>query len=149
MQALESVNVIPTGLEGDRYATEQGAWSRVRKEIPRHISLIELETLTEILERHDVNIPFAVTRRNLLTTGVELNPLVGKRFRIGDVLVEGVELCDPCARPGKLSGNPVLQGKQRPELGGFKTLLETRGGLRVRIIETGVLNVGDAIELEA
>lgn len=140
MQSLPSVQAIEgVGLEGDRYATGKGAFSKVR-DVVRHISLIESEVIQDVRDSSAVDLTFADTRRNLLTAGVRLNDLVGRRFRIGDVLVEGVELCDPCARPGKLSGKPDLKN--------FKDLLENRGGLRVKIIKTGVLNVGADIELE-
>ena len=140
MQSLESVKAIEgVGIEGDRYARGKGAFSGVR-DVVRHISLIESEVIQNVRDSNAVDLTFADTRRNLLTAGVCLNDLVGKRFRIGELLVEGVELCDPCARPGKLSGKPDLKN--------FKDLLDNQGGLRVKIIKTGVLNVGDAIELE-
>ncbi len=140
MQSLETVQAIEgAGLDGDRYATGKGAFSKTR-DVVRHLSLIESEAIQDVRESNQVDLTFADTRRNLLTVGIRLNDLVGKQFRIGEVLVEGVELCDPCARPGKLSG--------KPELNNFKELLDGRGGLRVKIISTGVLKTGDAIEID-
>ena len=36
------------------------------------------------------------SRRNLLTSGIGLNELIGRRFTIGDVLCEGIDYCTPC-----------------------------------------------------
>jgi MOSC domain-containing protein YiiM len=62
-----------------------------------------------------------------------LNDLLGRRFHVGDVLLEGVKDCPPCEHLEGLVGKPVLQP------------LVTRGGLRARVIVGGVLRVGDRI----
>lgn len=142
MQSLDTVNAIKgLGLEGDRYATGKGAFSNSKREVERHMSLIESEAIEAVRQESGIEVTFADTRRNLLTTGVRLNDLVGKRFKIGDVLVEGVELCDPCARPGVLSATEGLRGR-------FKDLFDNRGGLRVKIIGEGEIKAGDVIDVE-
>jgi len=73
------------------------------------------------------------TRRNLLTEGVPLNHLVGRTFRVGDVVLRGVRLADPCS---------YLAGLTRP---GVSRALVHRGGLRADIVEGGTLRPGDAI----
>src|ERR671939_22821 len=57
-------------------------------------------------------IPLAAdeSRRNVLTRGVDVNALVGRRFRIGDVECEGVELCEPCTSLQKMTRPGVLKG---------------------------------------
>src|SRR5207302_15076 len=72
----------------------------------------------------------AATRRNVLTRGIDVNALVGRTFRIGDVLCEGRRLCEPCAHLERLSGPGVL----RP--------LIHRGGLRVDIRTDGEIRLG-------
>jgi MOSC domain-containing protein YiiM len=62
-----------------------------------------------------------------------LNDLVGKRFRIGAVLCEGVRLCEPCAYLQELIGKPILEP------------LVDRGGLRAHILEDGEIRVGDEL----
>jgi MOSC domain-containing protein YiiM len=64
----------------------------------------------------------------------ELNMLVGKEFSIGNSRVRGIELCTPCERPSKLSGKSD-----------FKKAFKNRGGLRVEILKTGKITLGDAI----
>jgi MOSC domain-containing protein YiiM len=76
-----------------------------------------------------------VFRRNVITAGVDLNGLIGKRFRLQGVLFEGAEECRPCAWMDQAFG------------AGAEAFLKGRGGLRARILEDGELRVGVA-ELE-
>src|SRR5438874_415595 len=68
-------------------------------------------------------------RRNLLTAGVPLNHLVGKTFRVGEVVLRGIELCEPCGHLEKLT------------CAGIKRALIHRGGLRAQILRGGELRV--------
>ena len=140
MQSLQHANVTEVGIEGDRYATGKGAFSKSPppRNIDRHMTLIEQEAIDAIRTEENLEVTFADTRRNLLTIGIRLNDLVGKKFLIGDVLVEGVELCDPCGRPGILSGREDLKKR-------FKDAFENRGGLRVRVLTVGQIQEGDQI----
>lgn len=144
MKSVSIINAIEgAGLEGDRYATGKGAFSNSKppRNIDRHISLIESEAIQDVRTQENIDVTFADTRRNLLTIGIRLNDLVGKKFLIGNVQVEGVELCDPCARPGILSGKEDVKKR-------FKEAFENRGGLRVRVLGTGEIHQGDRIKLE-
>ncbi len=137
MMEVPSANAIAgKGFEGDRYSIGMGAWSKAREAI-RHISLIEIEAIAEANKGLDV--PFAPieTRRNIVVSGVRLNELVGKVFRIGNVEVRGSELCVPCARPSKLSGKP-----------GFAEAFDSRGGLRVEVLSAGFIKQDDPIVIE-
>lgn len=74
------------------------------------------------------------TRRQVLTRGIDLNALVGKRFTVGGVECEGVELCEPCNHLVKLTGRrELLRG------------LVHRGGLRADILTGGEIAVGDPV----
>ena len=75
----------------------------------------------------------AESRRNLLTRGVDLDRLVGARFRVGEVECEGIELCEPCRHLEGLTYPGVLRG------------LVHRGGLRAAILEDGEIAVGDPV----
>ena len=68
-----------------------------------------------------------VFRRNLFVSGVELNALVGKRFRLQGVEFEGVEECRPCEWMDQAFGP------------GAEESLKGRGGLRARVLSDGVL----------
>jgi MOSC domain-containing protein YiiM len=83
---------------------------------------------------HGIAITGAQSRRNLLTRGISLNPLVGREFRVGDVKLRGIELCEPCRHLERLTMPGVLKG------------LVHRGGLRAQILEGGTIRPGDLIE---
>jgi len=67
----------------------------------------------------------------VLTRGARLNELVGRRFRVGEVECLGIELCEPCSH---------LQGLTRP---GVLKGMVGRGGLRVDVVRSGTIRVGD------
>jgi MOSC domain-containing protein YiiM len=73
-------------------------------------------------------------RRNIVTRGIALNHLVEQEFRIGDVVLRGTRLCEPCAHMEKLTIKGTLRG------------LIHRGGLRAEIVKGGTIRVGDVIE---
>jgi MOSC domain-containing protein YiiM len=136
LAAVREVRAEPgRGLEGDRYWARQGTFW---KPIPdREVTLIEVEVLEALGRESGVELEPRDARRNIATRGVRLNDLVGRRFRVGEVVLEGIRLCEPCSHLESLTGR-----KLRP-------LLNGHGGLRARIIAGGVIHVGDSIEAEA
>lgn len=129
------------GLEGDRYATGQGAYSGTQPPKIRHLSLITEEGIATANEwQQAAGLPvfsMAQTRRNVLLRGLSahsLNALVGQRFWVGEVECFGIELCTPCPRPSELSDQP-----------GFQEAFEGRGGLRAQVVGSGWLRLGDAL----
>jgi MOSC domain-containing protein YiiM len=111
------------GLEGDRKFFHDGA------KPGQALTLIEAEVL------EDVGLTGSHSRRQVVTRGVRLNDLVGKRFRVGSVECVGVELCHPCKH---------LEEMTRP---GIIKELANRGGLNADIVNDGRISVGDAIVL--
>jgi len=123
-----SAEVEPgVGLLGDRNA-EPGA-PLTRK---RTLTLIAAETL-EDLARAGLALAPGAHRRQLVTGGVDLELLVGRRFQIGGVLAEGTGPCEPCAH---------MESLTRP---GVRAALAHRGGLTARVLEGGTLRVGDLL----
>jgi MOSC domain-containing protein YiiM len=132
MESRDSVRAVPgAGLEGDRYATEDGKHSQTPG-TGREVTLVEREAI-EAVRTDGTELADHETRRNLLTEGVPLGHLVGRTFRVGDVVLRGVRLAEPCS---------YLAGLTRP---GVSRALVHRGGLRADIVEGGVLRVGDPI----
>ena len=123
---------VGCGLAGDRYATDVARHVRGYTKI-RHVTLIEEETVTALRRDHAIDVAPMLLRRNLVTRAVPLNHLIGRQFRVGDVVLEGTELAEPCQELVDLIGHPVL-----------KPLLH-RGGIRAAIVVGGVLRVGDPI----
>jgi len=135
MRLRSEVRTAPDGLglEGDRYARASGHWSQHKWE---PVTLVSTESLDEVAKRIGRRIDPASVRRNLVTSGVHLEALVGHRFQVGEVLLEGTRPCDPCRYLEGLSGIPgLLDG------------LVGRGGLRARIVSGGVIRVGDPVEI--
>lgn len=119
------------GLEGDRYASGAGTFSNGHPN--NQLTLVEEEALAAAQRDYGMTVTGAETRRNLLTCGVPLNHLVGREFRIGDVRVRGLKLCEPCGYLEKVTGKEVVKS------------LRHRCGLRAEILSDGIIKVGDLI----
>ena len=126
------VAVAGHGLEGDRkYRREDRP---LKEDGPdREITLIEAEAIEAVHRDYDVELSPIETRRNVVTLGIALNHLVGKRFRVGAVVLRGIRLCEPCGH---------LESLTRP---GVRAALVHRGGLRAQIIDGGAIRIGDPI----
>ena len=118
------------GLQGDPYV-DAGEGGEPGKGY--HLTLISREAIEELAAEGTMLVP-GESRRQLETLGVDLDTLVGRRFRVGDVECLGVRVCAPCKKLQKLTGKEVLLG------------LKGKGGLRADIMSSGVIRVGDAIE---
>jgi len=135
MESVDHVLAIPgAGLEGDRYALRQGTFFKPRPDY--ELTLIEAEAIEALKRDYGIEIAAGDARRNIVTSEVPLNHLVGRDFRIGEVRIHGIRLCEPCSHLQGLVGQPVIKG------------LIHRGGLRAQILTQGVIHVGDAIEME-
>jgi MOSC domain-containing protein YiiM len=122
------------GLEGDRYVLETGFYSDGQD--GRQLTLIERESLETLKAEHGVELLPIECRRNLMTSGVRLNDLVGKRFRVGDVECQGIRLCPPCNHLEDLTRPGMLRG------------LVYSGGLRAHVLNNGVVSVGDVVQVD-
>jgi MOSC domain-containing protein YiiM len=139
MQELSEVEAVAgAGLTGDRYAAGIGTYSpRPTDPGAREVTLFEAEVLEALRREEGLDLSPAEHRRNLTVRGVRLKELLGQRFRIGDVVLEGVKDCPPCEHLQGLVRKPVL------------VPLVDRGGLRARVVESGTIRVGDPLQLEA
>ena len=133
MRAVAEARLIAgVGIEGDRYATGKGFYSKSPRP-DRQVTLIEIEALEGLQRDHEIELKPLETRRNLTTRGVPLNHLVGMRFRVGAVLLYGARLNVPCKYLEQLTGKAVYAP------------LINRSGLNCEIVEGGVIRVGDPI----
>src|SRR3981081_3426401 len=98
MQSLGEVEAVAgMGLAGDRYAAGLGFYSaRPTDPGAREVTLFEAEVLDQLQAEHGIVLSVAEPRRNLTTRGVRLAGLLGQRFTVGDVVLEGVKDCPPC-----------------------------------------------------
>jgi MOSC domain-containing protein YiiM len=120
------------GLEGDRKFRREGL-PPGKNGPDREVTLIEAEAIEAVNRDCNVELHPIETRRNVLTRGVALNHLVGKRFRVGEVVLEGLRLCEPCEHLESLTRSGVRES------------LLHRGGLRAQVREGGSIRVGDPI----
>jgi MOSC domain-containing protein YiiM len=118
------------GLEGNRYYWDDGTAPPGCA-----ITLIASEAVEAAVSEGDLSVEPAATRRNVLTSGIDVNALVGKRFRIGNVECEGVELCEPCS---------TLESMTQP--GVIKAFVH-RCGLNADILSDGEISVGDPVAI--
>jgi MOSC domain-containing protein YiiM len=134
MEARDQAVAIPgVGLEGDRYALKLGTF--YKPEPDRELTLIEAEAVEALRRDYQVELAAGDARRNIVTSGVPLNHLVGREFRIGDVRIRGLRLSEPCEHLQKVTGKQLVKG------------LCHRGGLRAQILTRGTIRVGDPVTL--
>jgi MOSC domain-containing protein YiiM len=121
MASLSSVEAQEgAGLSGDRYAGQ--------------VTLIESENIEAFTQATGLALAPEMPRRNIVTRGIRLNELEGKRFKVGGAVFEGLELCEPCSLFARRTHREVLK------------FFVGKGGLRARIVAGGEIRVGDAIE---
>jgi MOSC domain-containing protein YiiM len=119
---VDSVRAVAgKGLEGDRHFHAGGAASG------QALTLVAADVVEE------VGLQPGETRRQVTVRDVDVNGLVGKHFRIGEVECFGVELCEPCRH---------LEEMTRP---GIIKALTHRAGINADILVGGVIRVGDPI----
>jgi MOSC domain-containing protein YiiM len=127
-EPVERVRAVAgRGLEGNRYFFDEAPPGRA-------LTLIAAEAIEAMAAETGVEITAAESRRNVLTRGIDVNGLVGVRFRVGDVECLGVELCEPCKTLESLTKPGVIKG------------LVHRGGLNADIVSGGEIAVGDEVE---
>jgi MOSC domain-containing protein YiiM len=127
-EPVESVEAVPgAGLRGDRYFDDASHGEG------KDLTLIEAEAVEGFRADTGLELTAAETRRQVLTRGIGLNELIGKRFRVGEVECLGRILCEPCNHLQGLTRDGVLRG------------LVHRGGLRADVLNAGTIRVGDEV----
>jgi len=129
-QPVETVRAVAgRGLEGNRYFYDDAPTGKA-------ITLIAAEAVEAMEREHGVAIEPGESRRNVVTRGIDVNQLVGKRFRVGAVECRGTGLCEPCTDLQAMTKPGVIKG------------LAHRGGLNADIVSDGQISVGDAVVAE-
>jgi MOSC domain-containing protein YiiM len=129
MQSVTSVEaLVDQGLRGDRYAV-----SKRRRAADNQVTLIELEHIEAFVSETGLALSPGMPRRNIVTRGIRLNDLCGKRFAVGRAVLEGLELCEPCGLFARSTHREVLR------------FFVGRGGLRARVVSGGEIHVGDFV----
>jgi MOSC domain-containing protein YiiM len=124
------------GLEGDRYFRGEGDGTFYEPDkTGQDLTLIEAEAIEGLARDTGIELAPGEARRNVVTRGIALNDLVGKRFLVGEAECVGARLCEPCSHLERSTSPGVLKG------------LANRGGLRADIVRGGGIAVG-ALVLE-
>ena len=130
IQEVKTVKVIANqGIVGDRHFKDFN-------DPFNQLSIIESENIDYYNIKYGLNIPYIDFRRNIITKGIKLNGLIGKKLKIGSVQVEGMDLCRPCRHLNEsLNQVNVLKEFLR------------KGGLRCQILNSSNINIGDKIKV--
>jgi MOSC domain-containing protein YiiM len=132
METLERVRAVAgRGLAGDRYSDGAGTFS-TGSGAGRALTLVESAAISELRDA-GVDLDAVDARRNLVVSGIDLDGLIGRRFRVGAVECFGSRRCEPCAHLQRLTQPGVLRG------------LVHRGGLRADLLTDGEISVGDEV----
>ena len=116
------------GILGDLHFQE---YNDARKQL----TLIESENIDNYNKNFNLNIHYLSFKRNIITKGIKLNDLVGKKLLIGKVELKGIDLCRPCKNLQQtLRQNNIIKEFLR------------KGGLRCEILNNGIINLGDLIK---
>ena len=127
---VRSIEVLANqGVIGDRHFKEFN-------DPYNQLSLIESENIDYYNIRYGLNSPHIDFRRNVITKGIQLNDLVGKKILVGNVKLEGVDLCRPCRHLSEVLGQENI----------IKEFLRG-GGLRCQILTSSSIKINDKISI--
>ena len=126
LSVVESVTAIENqGLDGDRSKKKGGN---------RQVTLIQkehLDTIGHFLQRESIDPQ--LTRRNLVIKGINLLSLKGKKFKIGEAILEYTGDCHPCSRMEENLGE-----------GGYNAM-RGLGGITAKVINSGKISMNSAV----
>jgi MOSC domain-containing protein YiiM len=120
------------GLAGDRYALGGGTWAQY-PQLEKQVTLIDAGAVAEAAREAGVELAPGDTRRNVVTTGIDLPSLVGRWFTVGDVLLFGSKRCPPCTHLERLTGLTLVRA------------LAPRGGINAAVFAGGTISAGDVV----
>ena len=130
IEEVSSIEVLANkGVVGDRHFDEYN-------DPYNRLTLIEAENIDYYNTKFGLDIPYKDFRRNVVTKGIQLNDLVGKKIKIGNVEVEGIDLCRPCRHLTEVLNQDNI----------LKEFLR-RGGLRCQILTSSQININDDIKV--
>ena len=130
IEEVDSISILANkGIIGDRHFSDYN-------DPYCQLSLIESENIDYYNTKYGLNIAYIDFRRNIITKGISLNNLIGKRLQIGNLKVEGVDLCRPCQHLTEMLGQKNI----------LKEFLR-RGGLRCQILTSSKISIGDIIKV--
>ena len=130
IQEVNEINLLAgKGIVGDRYFQE-------KNEDRNQLTLIESENIDYYNNKFNLKIPYLNFRRNIVTKGIKLNDLVGKKLIIGKTKKKGIDFCRPCkSLQENLNQENIIKEFLR------------MGGLRCEILTSSNIKSGDEIKV--
>jgi MOSC domain-containing protein YiiM len=133
MQRLPSATLVAgLGLDGDRYALGGGTWAQY-PQLEKQLTLIDADDVAAVARETGSALAPGDTRRNLVTTGLDLPSLVGGWFAVGEALLFGMKRCPPCTHLERLTGVKVIKA------------MVHRGGINAAVFAGGPIREGDVV----
>jgi MOSC domain-containing protein YiiM len=133
MRRVPSVAAVAgLGLAGDRYALGGGTWAQY-PDLEKQVTLIDREDVAAVAAETSSELSPGDTRRNIVTTGIDLPALVGQWFRVGDALLFGMKRCPPCTHLERLTGVRLVKA------------MAHRGGINAAVIAGGPIAEGSLV----
>ena len=106
------------------------------KEKYEQVTLIESEKISDFNNSIKRKFNYKDFRRNIITTGIDLNKMINKKIQINNVVLKIHQLCQPCRYlQNKLSVDNLVK------------LLTNKGGVRAEIIQSGIISTFDEIKI--
>lgn len=133
MRSVARARALPDlGLDGDRYALGRGWW---RATDGCQVTLIHAEHLARAARRTGLDLGDGRHRRNLVVSGLATTELRGQTLQIGEAQFAWHRLRPPCGYLDQVSGR------------GSAKALGKHGGVCLKVIQGGTIEVGDPIRL--
>ncbi|WP_172597640.1 MOSC domain-containing protein [Sulfuriflexus mobilis] len=137
MQAVKTIQAIrDTGLQGDRYCEARGFWKSIDA---CQVSLITESDINKAKKGQQASLQAKLDngghRRNLVIDGIKTKQLQGKTFRIGTAIFSYHKPRPPCGYIEKVEGKGLCRALAR------------NSGVCIRVVSSGTLTLGDAIEI--
>ena len=106
------------------------------KEKYEQVTLIESEMISNFNNNIKSKFNYKDFRRNIITTGIDLNKMINKKIQINNVVLKIHQLCQPCRYlQNKLSVDNLVK------------LLTNKGGVRAEIVQSGIISTFDEIKI--
>jgi MOSC domain-containing protein YiiM len=135
MRRVSSAEAVPgRGLAGDRYALGGGTWARY-PDLEKQVTLIDRDDVAAVAAETGSDLSPGDTRRNVVTTGIDLPSLVGRWFAVGDALLFGMKRCPPCTHLERLTGVRLVKA------------MAHRGGINAAVFAGASITEGAPVRL--
>lgn len=132
MTSIITAHLVPgRGIEGDRFYASRGS-DAASDATTCDVTFVEQEALEALKSEEPQTDSGDTARRNMVIRGCSLEHLIGRRFRIGDVVLRGLALHESCASENMHQATSCMALHH--------------ADLRAQILTEGIVSVGDRIQ---